>query len=86
MSTLSDSDAEDAAAFELDELDLGDEEGHGGGRAAGGIEAAGRANVDLRMERLPPGQTCQPLSRTNHRTNDRQHNNTDTIAPAQIAA
>ena len=53
--------------FDLDELELVEAEhadsasaAGGGGRAVGGIEAAGRANVDLRMETLPPGQSCQP--------------------------
>ena len=73
MSTLSDSEAEDVELFELAELELedaqyGDSE-DGGRRAAGGIEAAGRANVDLRMERLPPGQSCQcPAITCNHST------------------
>ena len=65
MATLSDSDADDADEFDVEQFDLEEEcevdeggragEG-GGGRGVASLAAAGNANVDLRMERLPPGQ------------------------------
>lgn len=56
MSTLSDSDGDDVEEFEVEEFDVDEGEGGGGG---GGIPAAKLANIDLRMERLPPGQRSQ---------------------------